>query len=387
VEQPADGTGLIAVLDRADFQLTAEGAELLQWKVVRSESWTVSSNKYEMFLPADYFRRLGGFRFMSVEQRGNEIRLPATLDGILPFTIIGKAKRMQRGEGPSGAVGRETEEIQVPLPALIQQALWSLQETLNGTSYLGPLRSPAKRYYVAHLETSRDLDPTGEFLPYVLRDRAEDRVTNVPPGPDRSVCRQELGKALNSWVHYLRTGEPLPQTESSAEVLLNTTKQVLVQINIKGTSGSQGYALADSGFGYSQVLPILVRGLLAEEGSTFIVEQPELHLNPSLQVRLAEFFVSMVRGGKQVLIETHSEHIVNAIRVLTAEDESGDLSEQSCIYFIDTSSPRPTLRELSVRMDGTIPDWPRHFFGEAVELTGRLLRAQRRFRSSANESK
>ena len=220
----------------------------------------------------------------------------------------------------------------------------------------------------------------------MLRDRAEDRVTNVLPGAGTEITRQPLGKALDGWVHYLRTGESGSPSES-AEVLLSTTKQVLVQISVKSPSNSEGYALADSGFGYSQVLPILVRGLLADAGSTFIVEQPELHLNPSLQVRLAEFFVSMVRGGKQVLIETHSEHLVNAIRVLAAEDETGALSQKSRIYFIDTSLPRPVLRNLSVEKDGTIPDWPRYFFGEAVELTGRLLRAQKRFRTSTSEPK
>jgi predicted ATPase len=128
-----------------------------------------------------------------------------------------------------------------------------------------------------------------------------------------------------------------------------------------------------------------VGGLLADPGNTFIVEQPELHLNPSLQVRLAEFFISMVRAGKQVLVETHSEHIVNAIRVLTAEDESGFMSERSRIYFIDTSGAKPAVHELSVQKDGTVPEWPRYFFGEAVELTGRLLRAQKRFRPTGEK--
>jgi hypothetical protein len=321
---------------------------------------------------------------MNAEQTTEHVRFAATLDGILPFAIAGKARKQKGGGRQSEEESPPSEEIQVPLPPLIQQALWAVQEALSSTSYLGPLRSPAKRYYVAHLEPAADLDPTGEFLPYVLRDKAEDRVLNVLPGHASKIERQPLRQALDGWVHYLRTGESV--SDLPTEVLLSTTNQVLVQISVKSPSGSEGFALADSGFGYSQVLPILVRGLLADEGSTFIIEQPELHLNPSLQVRLAEFFISMVRAGKQVLIETHSEHIVNAIRVLTAEDDTGNLAEKSRIYFIDTSSERATLHELSVQTDGTIPDWPRHFFGEAVELTGRLLRAQKRFRASAGKT-
>jgi predicted ATPase len=384
-EQAADcNSG--AVLDAAIFRITAESQELLAWKVLRSVRKDKESDQYNIQLPVDYFIKAGGFRFMEAEQEGEYVRFAAILDGILPYSIVGKAKKSGAHDGIKDTDG-PAEEIQAPLPPLIQQALWSLQGALSTSSYLGPLRSPAKRYYVAHLEAADDLDAAGEFLPYVLRDKGDERVVNIPPGGRGQIQRQTLRQALDGWVRYLRTGESVSIADSGGEVLLKTTNQVLVQISIKSPSGSEGHALADSGFGYSQVLPILLRGLLTDEGSTFIVEQPELHLNPSLQVRLAEFFVSMVRVGKQVLVETHSEHLVNTMRVLAAEDESGELSEKSRIYFIDTSRPRPTLHELSVQKDGTVPDWPHYFFGEAVELTGRLLRAQQRYRTLARGGK
>lgn len=123
-----------------------------------------------------------------------------------------------------------------------------------------------------------------------------------------------------------------------------------------------------------------MKGLLAKPGQTLMVEQPELHLNPALQVRLAEFLVAMVRAGKQVLIETHSEHIIDAIRVLNVEDETGQLENMSRIFFIDIESDKPRVLPLDIQKDGSVPDWPPHFFGEAASLTGRLLRAQKRFR-------
>jgi predicted ATPase len=271
------------------------------------------------------------------------------------------------------------------MPPVIQRALWSLGKTLTQISYLGPLRSPAKRFYVAHLEADEELDATGELLPYILRDRGDRKVVNVPRGLREAVPPVALSEALNQWLYYLRTGEQPRERSSDHEILLDTTKQVLVQINIKGITGGDAYAIADSGFGYSQVLPILVRGLLAPPDSTLIVEQPELHLNPALQVRLAEFFISMVRAGKQVLLETHSEHLVNAIRVLSAEDESTGLNDKCRIYFLDAEPGRPVVHTLSIRPDGTVPEWPKHFFGEAITLSGRLLRAQKRFRKSGAE--
>ena len=88
----------------------------------------------------------------------------------------------------------------------------------------------------------------------------------------------------------------------------------------------------------------------------------------------------MARIGKQIIIETHSEHIVNAIRVFSAEDESGDLSSSCAVFFIDFKEKEPIIHELSIRPDGVVPEWPHNFFGEAASLTGRLLRAQKRFR-------
>jgi predicted ATPase len=95
-------------------------------------------------------------------------------------------------------------------------------------------------------------------------------------------------------------------------------------------------------------------------------------------VRLAEFVVGLGRAGKQVILETHSEHIVNAIRVLAAE--SSDPVECG-VFFIDTSDGVPRIVSLTVAEDGTVSGWPRGFFGEAALLRGRLLRAQQRFLS------
>ncbi len=63
------------------------------------------------------------------------------------------------------------------------------------------------------------------------------------------------------------------------------------------------------GIGTSQVLPVLILGLISPQGTVVIYEQPELHLHPYSQSRLADFFIAMSKLGKQIIIETHSEYI------------------------------------------------------------------------------
>ena len=68
------------------------------------------------------------------------------------------------------------------------------------------------------------------------------------------------------------------------------------------------------GIGTSQVLPVLITGLLSESGEYLLFEQPELHLHPYSQSRLADFFVELVKQGRKIIVETHSEYFVLRMR-------------------------------------------------------------------------
>jgi predicted ATPase len=186
-------------------------------------------------------------------------------------------------------------------------------------------------------------------------------------------------------MHYIRTGVKPPEDEIVPEIEFSVKSRIHGELKVRAGSGQSLQSLASSGFGYSQLLPILVNGLLPPPGpGPLIIEQPELHLNPALQVRLAEFLALLARNGlRDVIIETHSEHLVNAVRVLAAE---GALDESLCkVYFIDVETDRPAVHEMTIDSAGTIADWPRNFFGEVISLTNRLLRAQRRRRNAQQE--
>jgi len=199
-------------------------------------------------------------------------------------------------------------------------------------------------------------------------------VMNVHPH-SRSVATETLEAALNVWLHYLRAGT-VDGGNKSGELQIKDIKGVLLEAELASNTGMEKHALADSGFGYSQVLPIIAKTIMAPPGSTILIEQPELHLNPALQVRIADFFVSMSRANKQFLIETHSEHLVNALRTAAAEDLQGDVSRSISIYYIESKRVVPKVLRLELKEDGTIEDWPPDFFGDALQLSSRLLKAQ-----------
>jgi len=345
----------VPVLKKTNYEISVNGKKLLAWEVVIADSWEPNEPRYEIRIPNPLFVQLG-------ESAPNlEMRcFKTSLKGILPFGLT----------------------MMQPLPPIIREVTSDLEKALSDIHYLGPLRSPGKRHYVGSPNLETD-DPTGESIPFLLTDSAIYHSKVFHCLPNRQASEESLAKALNFWLYYLRTGKEPAPNDDNAEIDVSIKSELYVEIKIKSVTETQHYPLIDSGFGYSQVLPILVKGLLAKPGQTLMVEQPELHLNPALQVRLAEFLVAMVRAGKQVLIETHSEHIIDTIRVLNVEDETGQLEKMSRIFFIDID--KPSVLPLDIQKDGSVPDWPPHFFGEAASLTGRLLRAQKKFRNKSRK--
>jgi len=265
-------------------------------------------------------------------------------------------------------------ELRVPPPFAMLEMQQDLARNLRQVRHVAPLRAPAKRYYVASFDAVALDDPTGEQVPFVVRDRADHLVQHCDVA---GVAREEsLAQALDYWIHFLRTGVS-DNRPKGRELTVSSREDVLVQLSIASVDGSGNYSLSDSGFGYSQVLPIIAKALLFKN-AIFLIEQPELHLNPALQVRLAHFFATMASDSRQFIIETHSEHLVNMLRVLCAEDLSGTLPNRIKLYFLSTGGARTNTIDLSILPDGSVPDWPLEFFGESLQIGSRLMRAQSR---------
>jgi predicted ATPase len=299
----------------------------------------------------------------------------ALMRGCLPGYLVGAVRAPTFLE--NGAI---IDEPMSP-PRLFQEVISQLLGTLSTIHYLAPLRAKALRYYSVQPDYEAANDVTGEFLPYLLRDSPDMKVSYADP-LELQPRSSTLISALGFWLFYLRTGS-VPSNNSTDEISIKTVQDILVELEIQSGSSSGRYPLADSGFGYSQVLPILARGLQIGNGATLIIEQPELHLNPALQVRLATFLLSLTIVNKQVLIETHSEHIVDALRASNAEAITGMLDKACMILFIESSDARPKIHNLCVAEDGSVPNWPRGFFAESAATSARILKAQRLHRSRA----
>ena len=100
-----------------------------------------------------------------------------------------------------------------------------------------------------------------------------------------------------------------------------------------------------------------------------LLEQPELHLHPALQQRLADFSVAMVRSGRQLIIETHSEYMVSRLRRRIVEDPDDELLDLARVVFAerDRETGLSSYREVELSPYGAIEEWPAGFFDQAAE--------------------
>lgn len=162
----------------------------------------------------------------------------------------------------------------------------------------------------------------------------------------------------NEWLDFI-----MPGTRVSASTNPNTLSgQILVE-NVFTTA--QPTLATNVGFGISYVLPIVVTGLMAEKGSCFVVENPEAHLHPAAQSRIGQFIAMVANAGVNVLLETHSDHVINGIQIAAAR-RLIDSSLITVNYFGQSGQlDQPTVRPLHMSTKGELSEWPRGFFDQS----------------------
>jgi hypothetical protein len=117
------------------------------------------------------------------------------------------------------------------------------------------------------------------------------------------------------------------------------------------------------GFGFSQILPIVVATF--SDMNMLIFEAPEIHLNPNLHGDLTDLFIEGANNGKQILVETHSEHIIYRIQRRVADGTIAP--EDVAIYYVSRGQDGSTARRLTLTTEGEVPDWPDGFFEAEME--------------------
>lgn len=152
---------------------------------------------------------------------------------------------------------------------------------------------------------------------------------------------------------------------------------VAVQVVSSGEDHYQvkvlGNAATNVGFGITYALPILVSGLTVPEGGMLLVENPEVHLHAKAQSNMGYFLARMAAAGVRVIIETHSEHVVNGIRRMIVEGKTEMSHEDMTIYFFQNKQGIKGIMEITMDEYGNLSDFPEDFFDQVRQDMFKLM--------------
>ena len=229
------------------------------------------------------------------------------------------------------------------------------EDLMDRIFYLGPLREHPQREYRWSGASPDGVGPRGErTVEAILAATAE--------GKRRQLAPRKKFKKFQEMIAYWLKELGLIQSFRIEEIVSGAN---LYQARVKTDPSGPETMLTDVGFGVSQVLPVLVLLYYVPEGSIVLLEQPEIHLHPSVQSRLADLMLA-VAGHRQVqiIVESHSEHLLRRFQLRVAENEipSSDLK----LYFVKTSNGAAELNGLKLNEWGMIENWPDEFFGDEM---------------------
>lgn len=232
----------------------------------------------------------------------------------------------------------------------------SLREQINKVEFIGPFRATPQRFYLITGESPRSVGRHGDrALEIMMQDEKR-----------RGKEKKNLMQLVSDW---------LKEAEIAKRIYTESMTDRYFEVIVENYYTREKENLSDVGFGCSQVLPILIAGFNVSEGGVFIVQEPEIHLHPRAQAELGSLFKILYEKGIQLIIETHSEHLLLRLQSHIAR---GDIkAEDVNVYYIDPEGKKKKkkkeITKIEIGEDGYFTEeWPRGFFPERLKEAERL---------------
>lgn len=243
------------------------------------------------------------------------------------------------------------------------------EAALNGLFYLGPLREFPKRDYLWARSRPTDVGQRGEKVIDAILAATQAGETRNLKNKGRKMVFQEI---IAFWLREMG----LIDSFTVVEIAPGSNRW---QAKVRTRAGASEVLLTDVGFGVSQVLPVVTLLQYVPEGSTVILEQPEIHLHPLAQAGLADVIIQAATHRRvQIILESHSEHLLLRLQRRIAEEQLA--SKDVNLYFCDAPGGVSTLTPLELDLFGNIRNWPDKFMGDAFNevAAAELKRIERR---------
>ena len=225
---------------------------------------------------------------------------------------------------------------------------------------------PRKSYPISYVHAVRgDFGPNGEYAWNYLNQHQNDLLEKNDPRSVRSGSLRLLD-VVNLWLQNISPGVNLKlDAVMSADAVITG-----FSYDQPGDVASRKHRAVNVGFGLSYILPVIL-ALLSPPETLCLIENPEAHLHPRGQTKLAELAARAAVAGVQVFVETHSDHFIDGIRI-AVHDKLIDPEDVSIHYF-ERDGSKCVVTSPRVYPDGRLSAWPDGFFDQHEENLARLI--------------
>jgi predicted ATPase len=232
--------------------------------------------------------------------------------------------------------------------------------------YLAAERISPRVFYgtSSRISSENDIGNAGEFAPHYLLNNGHRQKVQFENMRHPNALNHSLVEQTTAWLQEISANIRIETSDLGNQVSLKYS------FTTEGVATTPAFKPINVAFGVSYVLPVLVALLKANVGDLVIIENPESHLHPHAQSLLGRLAARLAHNGVQVIIETHSDHVLNGVRIAVKEFSEGNIGiaakDVSILYAIkDKHKHSAHLLTVPVGEDGSIEEWHDGFFDQA----------------------
>ena len=251
--------------------------------------------------------------------------------------------------------------------SLLEKALFNNKLTyLSADRIIPQVTYPFSDY---HVNTLKSLGIKGEYTPHYLAENENIGISNKLRHPQSS--SNTLLHQVNAWMSEMSGGIKI-----GAKIIEEINNVSLTYEFMTENGYTDKFTPINVGFGLTYVLPVVTALLSAKAGELLIIENPEAHLHPAGQSTMGKLIALVAESGVQILVETHSDHLLNGVRVAVTQKEISK-DNISLIYFSKDEELKQHATITTPYLDekGRLDEWPHGFFDEWDIQLDKLLDA------------
>ncbi|AXN30976.1 AAA family ATPase [Vibrio coralliilyticus] len=252
-----------------------------------------------------------------------------------------------------GEVSNSPEKLHFLLPDDSSSVTKDMANRLYSMTYISAERIGPRDYYLLDdLQNVPVVGSTGENTVSLLYSRQDDEV--LP-----EMVEPTVSSKLFQQVQFR-----MQQFFPGCEIVVERVSAInAVTLGIRTSEDTGFHRPMHVGFGLTQILPIVVAALAAKKDDLLIIENPEVHLHPAGQSMMGQFLGTVASAGVQVIVETHSDHLLNGVR-RAVKSRSLHPDKVNIHYFQPRDIEGSQVASPQIDVEGNISYWPKGFFDQ-----------------------